>query len=102
MNATGRKELSVKVSVTRYATRRNLSRFKPIYLEYPNKTAIFLASGSVQQNYLFFTRFGPCGQPLLAEGQHGRRSEPFPPCPTPASPELVHGIHRRGFHSPAR
>ena len=36
-----------------------MSKFRPIYLEFPNRSAIFLASGSVQQNDRFLTVLTP-------------------------------------------
>ena len=52
---SGRKRLSEKLQVKWYATSQNSCRFNHIFIENPNEYAIFLASGSVQQNYPFFT-----------------------------------------------
>ena len=47
--------VSEKVSARCSATPINLSNFIPISIEYPNKTAIFFVSGSLQRNTSFFT-----------------------------------------------
>ena len=50
-----------------YAFSQNSGRFKPIFLVFPNEYAIFPASGSVQQNYLFFTIFKISGGKVLRD-----------------------------------
>ena len=50
-----------------YAFSQNSGRFKPIFLENPNKTTRILVFGSVQQNYLFFTIFKISGGKVLRD-----------------------------------